>query len=33
MFGSGGAGHVRFNFATSPEILAEAIRRMASAVA
>ncbi len=31
-FGSGGAGHVRLNVATSPEILDEAVRRMASAV-
>ena len=30
-FGTGGAGHVRFNLATSPEILEEAVRRMASA--
>ncbi len=29
-FGSGGAGHVRLNFATTPEILEEAVRRMAS---
>lgn len=29
-FGTGGAGHVRINFATSPEILTEAIDRMAS---
>ncbi|MGX1273865.1 MalY/PatB family protein [Streptomyces phaeoluteigriseus] len=27
-FGSGGAGHVRLNLATSPEILAEGVRRM-----
>ncbi|WUD77286.1 aminotransferase class I/II-fold pyridoxal phosphate-dependent enzyme [Streptomyces sp. NBC_00510] len=27
-FGTGGAGHVRLNFATSPEILTEAVRRM-----
>jgi cysteine-S-conjugate beta-lyase len=32
-FGSGGAGHVRLNLATSPELLAEAVRRMAAAVA
>jgi cysteine-S-conjugate beta-lyase len=31
-FGTGGAGHVRLNFATSPEVLAEAVRRMARAV-
>ncbi|RBM23333.1 cystathionine beta-lyase [Streptomyces sp. PT12] len=31
-FGTGGAGHVRFNLATSPEIIAEAVRRMAAAV-
>ena len=31
-FGTGGAGHVRLNTATSPEILEEAVRRMASAV-
>lgn len=31
-FGTGGAGHVRLNLATSPEILAEAVRRMASAL-
>lgn len=29
-FGHGGDGHVRINFATSPEILTEAVRRMAS---
>jgi cystathionine beta-lyase len=29
-FGEGGAGHVRVNLATSPEILTEAARRMAS---
>lgn len=29
-FGSGGGGHVRLNLATSPEILTEAVRRMAS---
>ncbi|MFF4302993.1 MalY/PatB family protein [Streptomyces sp. NPDC001601] len=32
-FGTGGAGHVRFNLATSPEVIAEAVRRMASALA
>lgn len=31
-FGSPGAGHVRLNYGTTPEILAEAVRRMASAV-
>ncbi|MET9504400.1 aminotransferase class I/II-fold pyridoxal phosphate-dependent enzyme [Streptomyces sp. NPDC006622] len=31
-FGTGGAGHVRLNLGTSPEILAEAVRRMASAL-
>ncbi|MFI5675288.1 MalY/PatB family protein [Streptomyces cellulosae] len=31
-FGTGGAGHVRLNLATSPEILQEAVRRMAAAV-
>jgi cystathionine beta-lyase len=31
-FGTGGSGHVRLNFATSPDVLAEAVRRMASAV-
>lgn len=31
-FGSGGEGHVRLNTATSPQILEEAVRRMASAV-
>ncbi|MCX2949087.1 MalY/PatB family protein [Lentzea sp. NEAU-D7] len=29
-FGSGGAGHVRFNIGTSPEIITEAVRRMAA---
>lgn len=29
-FGPGGAGFVRMNLATSPEILAEGVRRMAS---
>ncbi|HLR93752.1 MAG TPA: aminotransferase class I/II-fold pyridoxal phosphate-dependent enzyme [Jiangellaceae bacterium] len=29
-FGSGGAGHARLNLATSPELLTEAVRRMAS---
>jgi cysteine-S-conjugate beta-lyase len=32
-FGTGGAGHVRFNLATSPQIVTEAVRRMASATA
>ncbi|MET7287949.1 aminotransferase class I/II-fold pyridoxal phosphate-dependent enzyme [Streptomyces sp. NPDC005573] len=32
-FGTGGAGHVRLNLGTSPEILAEAVRRMSAAVA
>lgn len=31
-FGTGGAGHVRFNYATTPAILEEAIVRMAAAV-
>lgn len=31
-FGTGGAGHVRLNFATSAEILTEAVRRMAAAL-
>jgi cystathionine beta-lyase len=31
-FGTGGAGHVRLNFATSRAILTEAVRRMAAAV-
>jgi cystathionine beta-lyase len=30
-FGTGGAGHVRLNFATSPAILSEAVERMGSA--
>jgi cystathionine beta-lyase len=30
-FGTGGAGHVRLNYATTPEILTEAITRMARA--
>ncbi|MCX6404101.1 MAG: aminotransferase class I/II-fold pyridoxal phosphate-dependent enzyme [Actinobacteria bacterium] len=33
IFGPTGAGHVRLNFATSPEIITEAITRMASAFA
>ncbi|MFC7219354.1 MalY/PatB family protein [Streptomyces polyrhachis] len=32
-FGRGGAGHVRLNFATAPELLDEAVRRMAAALA
>jgi cysteine-S-conjugate beta-lyase len=32
VFGTGGAGHVRLNIATSTEILAEAVERMATAV-
>lgn len=32
-FGTGGEGHVRFNLATSPAIIAEAVERMATAVA
>jgi cystathionine beta-lyase len=31
-FGTGGAGHVRLNLATSPELLADAVLRMASAL-
>lgn len=31
-FGTGGAGHVRLNFATSSEVITEAVRRMASAL-
>ncbi|HEX2773898.1 MAG TPA: aminotransferase class I/II-fold pyridoxal phosphate-dependent enzyme, partial [Micromonosporaceae bacterium] len=31
-FGTGGAAHVRLNFGTSPDVLAEAVRRMAHAV-
>ena len=30
-FGIGGAGFVRMNLATSPEIITEAVRRMAAA--
>ncbi|MFE9028686.1 MalY/PatB family protein [Streptomyces iakyrus] len=30
-FGTGGAGHTRLNLATSPEVLTEAVRRMATA--
>ncbi|MFD5571500.1 MalY/PatB family protein [Streptomyces cadmiisoli] len=29
-FGTGGAGHVRLNLATAPEVLTEAVRRMAA---
>jgi cysteine-S-conjugate beta-lyase len=32
-FGAGGAGRVRFNLGTSPEIVTEAVRRMALAIA
>ena len=32
VFGSGGAGHVRLNFATHPDILTAAITRMAHAL-
>lgn len=31
-FGTGGDGHVRLNLATSPEVLTEAVRRMAATV-
>jgi cystathionine beta-lyase len=31
-FGTGGVGHVRLNLGTSPEVLAEAVRRMAAAL-
>ncbi|MEO3755705.1 MalY/PatB family protein [Streptomyces sp. B6B3] len=31
-FGTGGAGHVRLNLAASPEVLAEAVRRMAASL-
>lgn len=31
-FGTGGAGHVRLNLATSPEILREAVERIAAAI-
>ncbi|GHH00165.1 MalY/PatB family protein [Streptomyces lanatus] len=31
-FGTGGAGHVRINLATSPELLTEGVRRMAAAL-
>ncbi|MGW1446937.1 MalY/PatB family protein [Micromonospora sp. NPDC002411] len=32
-FGAGGGGHVRLNLATAPELITEAVRRMAAAVA
>lgn len=32
-FGPGGAGHVRLNFATTPEVLADAVGRIASVLA
>ncbi|PWR10175.1 cystathionine beta-lyase [Micromonospora acroterricola] len=32
-FGTGGGGHVRLNLATAPELITEAVRRMATAVA
>ncbi|NBE81802.1 MalY/PatB family protein [Micromonospora rubida] len=32
-FGTGGAGHVRLNLGTGPELITEAVRRMATAVA
>jgi cysteine-S-conjugate beta-lyase len=32
MFGTGGAGHVRMNIGTSPELITEGVRRMASAL-
>lgn len=31
-FGTGGEGHARLNFATSPDVLAEAVERMASVI-
>jgi cystathionine beta-lyase len=31
-FGAGGAGHARFNFGTSPELITEAVDRMVTAV-
>ncbi|WP_122615468.1 aminotransferase class I/II-fold pyridoxal phosphate-dependent enzyme [Streptomyces sp. Tu 4128] len=31
-FGTGGAGHVRLNLATSPEVITEAVRRMRAAL-
>ncbi|OOV13330.1 cystathionine beta-lyase, partial [Streptomyces avermitilis] len=32
-FGTGGAGYARLNLATSPELITEAVRRMAAALA
>lgn len=32
IFGSGGAGHARLNYATSPEVLREAVERIASSL-
>ncbi|GAA3744240.1 aminotransferase class I/II-fold pyridoxal phosphate-dependent enzyme [Plantactinospora mayteni] len=32
LFGTGGTGHARFNLATSPELVTEAVRRMAAAL-
>ncbi|WP_422772716.1 MalY/PatB family protein [Plantactinospora sp. WMMC1484] len=32
LFGTGGAGYVRFNLAASPELITEAVRRMAAAL-
>ncbi|PTM84365.1 cystathionine beta-lyase [Streptomyces sp. VMFN-G11Ma] len=32
-FGTGGAGHVRLNLATSPEVITEGVRRMVAALA
>ncbi|MFG1917383.1 hypothetical protein [Micromonospora sp. NPDC048898] len=32
-FGTGGDGHVRLNLATAPELITDAVRRMATAVA
>ncbi|MFC6018814.1 MalY/PatB family protein [Plantactinospora solaniradicis] len=32
VFGTGGTGHVRFNFGTSKELVTEAVRRMAAAL-
>ena len=32
LFGSGGAGHARLNYATSPEILREAVERIAGSL-
>ena len=33
IFGTGGEGHVRLNFATSPEVLTTALTRMGEAAA